>query len=417
MAQRTQVVLTDDLDGSEAKETVRFGLSGTEYEIDLSKQHADQLAAAIEPYIRVARRIGSARRSGARSAGHHRSQAAVRAWARAQGFKVSDRGRIPAQVIAQYDASHHTMARPDSEATVTADGTCVWHLGSTQRRPPANSRTINVGAEVADAEYDSYRSAVELLDQALAKSPFAALQERCMDFIRAASDALEAFKAGLSTTPLTPVIRSKFDDVLSAFRRFADRTAHLLSQRYGPDSEEAQVLKLAMSYEFDHEFAYRFMYHLRNYSEHRGVPIARIKQASTLKPDGRVEYDLDVLFDSRKLLPDHDWHRQVRADLAGINGEFSALVTVDALLQACGRVHCKALLSREAVITAAAAWIHALAGRIATDDVFGPVLLQVRPSELMGGQVTSPLNITPIRTDLADVAEVALRQAHELIGT
>ena len=52
MAQRTQVVLTDNIDGSEAEETVRFGLYGTEYEIDLSKQHADQLAAAIEPYIR-----------------------------------------------------------------------------------------------------------------------------------------------------------------------------------------------------------------------------------------------------------------------------------------------------------------------------------------------------------------------------
>ena len=309
------------------------------------------------------------------------------------------------------------MAGPDSETTVTGDGPYVWHLGSTQRRPPANPRTINVGAEVADAEYDSYRSAVELLDQALAKSPFAALQERCMDFMRATSDALEAFKAGQSTTPLTPVIRSKFDDLLSAFRRFADRTAHLLSQRYRPDSEEVRVLKLAMAYEFDHEFAYRFMCHLRNYSEHRHVPIARIKQASTLRPDGRVEHDLDVLLDSRKLLPDHDWHRQVRADLAGINGEFSAVVTVDALLQACGRVHCKALLSQEAVITAAAASIHALAGRIATDDVLGPVLVQVRRSELIARQVASPLNITPIRTDLAEVAEVALRQAHELIVT
>jgi len=420
MAQRTQVVLTDDIDGSEAEETVRFGFYGTEYEIDLSKQHADQLAAAIEPYIRVARRVGSARRSGGRSAGHHhpyRSQAAVREWARAQGLKVSDRGRIPAQVIAQYEAAHHTMAGPDSEATVTGDGLYVWHLGFTQRHPPANPRTVNVGAEVADAEYDSYRSAVELLDQALPKSAFAALQERCMDYMRATSDALEAFKAGQSTTPLTPVIRGKFDDLLSAFRRFADRTAHLLSQRYGPDSEEVRVLKRAMSYEFDHEFAYRFMYHLRNYSEHRGAPIARIKQTSTLRPDSQVEHDLDVLFDSRKLLSGHDWHRHVRADLSGINGEFSAVVTVDALLQACGRVHCKALLSQEAVITAAAASIHALAGRIATDDVLGPVLVQVRRSELIARQVASPLNITPIRTDLAEVAEVALRQAHELIDT
>jgi len=234
--------------------------------------------------------------------------------------------------------------------------------------------------------------------------------------MRAASEALEAFKAGRSTTPLTPVIRSRFDDVLSSFRRFTDRTAHLLTQCYGKGSEEVRVLKKAMSCEFDNEFAYRFMCQLRNYSEHRGTPIARIKQTSTLAADGRVEHDLDVLLDSRKLLPDHDWHRYVQADLVRINGEFSAVVTVDSLLHACGRVHCKVLLAQEGAITAATAAIHALTGRIATDDVLGPVLLQARPSELTARKVTSPVNVTAVRTDLAEVAKEALRQAHELIG-
>jgi hypothetical protein len=308
------------------------------------------------------------------------------------------------------------MTRPGSRARVTDSGRYVWHLASTQRRPPARPRTYNVGAQIADAEYDSYRSAVELLEQALSKSPFAAFQERCMEFMRATWAALEAYKAGQSTTPLTPVIRSCFDDVLSAFRRFTDRTAHLLSQRYDLDSSEVRVLKLAMSQEFDAEFAYRFMYHLRNYSEHRGSPIARIRQVSTVAPAGRIDHDLDVLLDSRKLLRDYDWHRQVRADLIGINGEFSAVVTVDALLQACGRVHCKALLAQETAFRAATAVVKNLAGRIATDDVIGPVLLQAKPSQLIARQITSPINITVIRTDLAEVAEVALREAHKLIG-
>ena len=304
----------------------------------------------------------------------------------------------------------------NSEEQETSNGGYAWHLASTSRDPSAASRTFNVGPPIADAEYHSYRSHVELLEEALAKSPFAALQERCMEFMRATSDALEAFKVGNSTTPLTPVIRSKFDDVLSAFRRFTDRTAHLLSQRYGPDAREVLVLAQGMSNEFDHEFAYRFMYHLRNYSEHRGTPIARIAQASRLTPEGRIEHSLDVLLDSRKLLLDYDWHRQVRADLARINGEFSAVVTVDALLQACGRVHCKVLLAQEADITAAVTGVQALAGRIATDDISGPVLLQAKAGELTLRQVTSPLNITPIRTDLAELAKVALLQAHDVIG-
>lgn len=304
----------------------------------------------------------------------------------------------------------------NSEETGTSDDKYAWHLASTPRNPSAASRTFNVGAPIADAEYDSYRSHVELLEQALAKSPFAAFQESCMEFMRATSDALEAFKIGDSTTPLTPTIRRKFDDVLSAFRRFIDRTAHLLSQRYGPDSREVLVLKQGMSNEFDNEFAYRLMYHLRNYSEHRGTPIARIAQASRLTPEGRTEHTLDVLLDSRELLLDYEWHRRVRADLARINGEFSAVVTVDALLHACGRVHCKALTAQEADITAAAAGVQALAGRIATDDILGPVLLQAKPGELTSRQVTSPLNIAPIRTDLAELAKVALRQAHDVTG-
>ena len=255
------------------------------------------------------------------------------------------------------------MAEPDSEETGIRKDQYVWHLASTQRAPSAASRTFNVGAPIADSEYYSYRSNAELLQEALAKSPFAAFQERCMEFMRAISDALEAFKTGRSTTPLMPVIRSKFEDVLSAFRRFTDRTTHLLSQRYGPDSKEVRVLTQAMAREFDSEFAYRFMYHLRNYSEHRGTPIARIAQASTLTPVGQVEYSFDVLLDSRKLLAHHDWHRRVRTDLTMINGEFSALVTVDALLNACGRVRCKILLAQENGLRSAAAAVQALAGR------------------------------------------------------
>ena len=251
------------------------------------------------------------------------------------------------------------MAQPDSDTTGSG-GQYVSHLGSTQRRSPVNPRILNLGAPITDAEYYSYRADVELLEQVLTKSPFAAFQERCMDFMRATSAALEAYKSGQSTTSLTPAIRDSFDDVLSAFRRFTDRTAHLLSQRYGPNSAELRVLQRSMSQEFDNEFAYRFMYHLRNYSEHRGAPITRIRQASTLGPDGRVEHDFDVLFDSGKLLSYHDWHRQVRVDLAAINGEFSVIVTVDALLHACGHVHCKSLLAQEAAVTAAAAGIQAL---------------------------------------------------------
>ena len=106
MAQRTQIMYIDDIDGSQADGTVRFGLDGTSYEIDLSKKHADELARVIRPYIDVARKVPAARRSGQSARPVRRSQSDVRAWARAQGLKVSDRGRIPAELLARYESEH-----------------------------------------------------------------------------------------------------------------------------------------------------------------------------------------------------------------------------------------------------------------------------------------------------------------------
>ena len=104
MAQRIHVLLTDDLDGGEAAGTVRFGLDGTEYEIDLSAAHSDELRTALQRYLAHARRTGSTTRGAARS---RRTSAAVdtakvREWAKGQGIEVKDRGRVPADVVEQY---------------------------------------------------------------------------------------------------------------------------------------------------------------------------------------------------------------------------------------------------------------------------------------------------------------------------
>jgi hypothetical protein len=106
MAQRTQVLYVDDIDGSEAEGTVRFRFGGSDYEIDLNKEHADQFAQAISPFIAAARKTSLSRRPvrGAAAGRHNLSN--VRAWARDQGIKVSDRGRIPAEVLARYNAAH-----------------------------------------------------------------------------------------------------------------------------------------------------------------------------------------------------------------------------------------------------------------------------------------------------------------------
>ncbi|HET8769131.1 Lsr2 family protein [Phycicoccus sp. M110.8] len=110
MAQRVNIVLEDDLDGSEADETVSFALDGTTYEIDLSAANAAKLRDALAPYVGHARRASGrrapARSTSGRSAGAKRDLADVREWARANGHQVSDRGRISAEIQAAYDKAH-----------------------------------------------------------------------------------------------------------------------------------------------------------------------------------------------------------------------------------------------------------------------------------------------------------------------
>jgi hypothetical protein len=106
MAQRVEIQFIDDIDGSPANETIRFGISGAEYEIDLSDEHAKEFRTALEPFIAGARRVTGAARQARSSRSSGPAPAAVRQWARSAGIKVSDRGRVPDDLIAQFQAAN-----------------------------------------------------------------------------------------------------------------------------------------------------------------------------------------------------------------------------------------------------------------------------------------------------------------------
>jgi hypothetical protein len=104
MAQRIQTLFVDDIDGAEAEGTVRFGLDGTDYEIDLSVAHSEDLHKALATYIAHARKAGGTRRA---ARGGRRNVSAidthkVREWAREQGIDIKERGRVPANIVGKY---------------------------------------------------------------------------------------------------------------------------------------------------------------------------------------------------------------------------------------------------------------------------------------------------------------------------
>jgi hypothetical protein len=106
MAQKITVALEDDLDGGPADETVRFGIGGTDYEIDLSTKNANTFRRQLAPFIEHGRRAGRGpRRRPGRTVSSRERSGDIRAWAKDQGIAVSDRGRIPASVAERYEAA------------------------------------------------------------------------------------------------------------------------------------------------------------------------------------------------------------------------------------------------------------------------------------------------------------------------
>ena len=117
MAREVQTRLTDDLDGSPAVTTARFGYEGVEYEIDLNEEHLEEFEEFLAPYVEHGRRIRVDRqRRPGRGGGTRRDAGVVRQWAREQGYQVNNRGRISADIRARYDASVPRSRKPTHAA-------------------------------------------------------------------------------------------------------------------------------------------------------------------------------------------------------------------------------------------------------------------------------------------------------------
>ncbi|WP_370639667.1 Lsr2 family protein [Allobranchiibius sp. GilTou73] len=112
LAQRVQIILEDDIDGSDAAETVQFAVDGVTYEIDVNEQHATQLREAFVSWVGAARKVrgaASKRSPGGSAAGSKTDPELlnkIREWGRANGHQVSDRGRVSKALQDAYHQAH-----------------------------------------------------------------------------------------------------------------------------------------------------------------------------------------------------------------------------------------------------------------------------------------------------------------------
>lgn len=108
MAQRVQVQLVDDLNGEEAQETVRFGVDGTDYEIDLTTENAQHLRSTLSEYVEKSRKAKGGRKTSSNSSTSisrtkREDTQQIRQWAQDNGYNPSSRGRITKSIIDAYN--------------------------------------------------------------------------------------------------------------------------------------------------------------------------------------------------------------------------------------------------------------------------------------------------------------------------
>jgi len=146
LARTTTVQLIDDIDGSQAAETVQFAVDGRTYEIDLSTEHAEGLRHSLEQFVAVARRAGRIDASSRRGQGRHgrpqgADSSAVRAWAAENGVPVSPRGRVPQAVVDQYTSAQPApVAEPAPAEPAPAESAAAEPVPAEPADKPKRSR-------------------------------------------------------------------------------------------------------------------------------------------------------------------------------------------------------------------------------------------------------------------------------------
>jgi hypothetical protein len=148
--QRVEVRLEDDLTGGPADETVKFALDGMDYEVDLSTRHATEFRRQLAPFVERARRVRpKGPHARARTAASRERSRQIRDWAERQGFSVAEHGRLPGNIIHEYDIAHSAQQPVERTAPrsagrkVAADRTATKRQArakQSRRRPTARLR-------------------------------------------------------------------------------------------------------------------------------------------------------------------------------------------------------------------------------------------------------------------------------------
>lgn len=276
----------------------------------------------------------------------------------------------------------------------------------TDAKGPA--KIVNYVRDLNERETSLIRDANRILTELTARSPYKHFQDRYDELFDQIDEINNKSTAGGLKSHELDKVYGKLDDLFSSLKGFEDRTKSLISARYGKESKQLESFRTALSYEFDNEFAYRFCYNLRNYSQHKGSHIGQIKAVSKLI-DGESISTLTINLNGRKLLNQYSkWHSTVKLDLSNRTEDFDLIPLIEQLKYSCFRIYSKYLLSQEQEILNAIKNIKEIVGTYDA-HIEGPAIMKVQERfNREGGQ----LSLIAIRVNLIQTIIPLLDSAH-----
>lgn len=130
-------------------------------------------------------------------------------------------------------------------------------------------------------------------------------------------------------------------NLLSSVRTYVDHQETKIKRRYGDPSNELEKFKKATSHEYDHDFSYRFMYHLRNYIQHCGLPVSQagVQHKLINRDTGEIEISMNPHAIKSSLLAEHRWKQVIRDDLSNMPEEIALIPIAEKYIQSVKRIH------------------------------------------------------------------------------
>ncbi|MEV8530826.1 hypothetical protein [Streptomyces sp. NPDC051211] len=273
----------------------------------------------------------------------------------------------------------------------------------------------DLGGEAVSIDLvESHQAHLAVLVEALEKSPYAQLVSQYAKFSEGLDGVHRGALSSFSSKEEVDRLPALLDSFLSAFRAFVDHTCKWLSGRYG--NVVLSEFNAKLSREYDSEFAYRFMYKLRNYSQHCGLPPISGRVRRWIDPGGVKRQEVSVTFDARELLSKYDsWGQPVKAELQRIGGQFSVAEIAARLMSSCSIVHAELLCVIAPHLQESADFLIEC-DRSPEGSEFVPALFGISPDEWRDPQASRDIQFRFIRPELAHLLTLSLREAERVLS-